>query len=246
MSGKRPESSGVRYRRYSFRYKETITTILARSDEDYRNAVKGMLYARERIEEQIALNPLFLTSLEPIDCEGDVVGRMCQAARIANVGPMAAVAGTVAWYGVESVSSDFIVIDNGGDIVMRIDEPLTVGVYAGKRLTIGFEMEGDGKLKAVCTSSGRIGPSISFGDADAVTVFSDNPAIADACATALGNEIKSWFGKKEIEETLESFWEEKKRYLSGIVVVKDHIMAFAGEIPEIKTVEIDPEIITKG
>lgn len=234
------------YRRYHFQYRETITTILARDDETYRRAVKGMLYARERIEEHIALNPLFLTALEPIECDGEVVDRMCYAAKIAGVGPMAAVAGTVAWYGVEFADSDFIVIDNGGDIVMRIDEPLTVGVYAGKRLTIGFEMEGDGKVKAVCTSSGRIGPSISFGDADAVTVFSDDPAIADACATALGNEIKSEFGRKEIEETLESFWKEKKKYLTGIIVVKDDIIAFAGEIPEIKTVEIDPEIISKG
>lgn len=246
MSGRRSEPSRVKYRRYHFQYRETITTILARNDESYKNAVKGMLYARERIESHIALNPLFLTSLEPMDCQGEVVERMCIAARIAGVGPMAAVAGTVAWYGVEFANSDFIVIDNGGDIVMRTDEPVTVGVYAGKKLTIGFEMGGDGKLNAVCTSSGKIGPSLSFGYADAVTVFSDNPAIADACATALGNEIKEEFGRVEVEEAVENFWNGKKKYISGIIVVKDDIIALAGKVPDISTVVIDPEIITKG
>ncbi|AKG90766.1 hypothetical protein GAH_01961 [Geoglobus ahangari] len=235
------------YRRFRFQYKQTITTVLARSEEDYRRAVKGMLYARERIEEYIALNPLFLTALEPIECDDrDVISRMCRAARVANVGPMAAVAATVAWYGVEFSESEFMVIDNGGDIVMRVDEPLTVGVYAGKKRTIGFEVEGDGKLKAICTSSGKIGPSISFGFADAATVFSDDPAIADACATALGNEIKEDFGRREVEEVVEEFWREKRSYVDGILVVKDDIMVMAGDVPELKVVEIDPEIITKG
>ncbi|MBE8539161.1 UPF0280 family protein [Geoglobus acetivorans] len=236
----------MNYRRYHFRFKQTITTILARDDETYRKAVAGMMYAREKIEEHIALNPIFLTSLEPLDCCGEVVGRMCAASRVAGVGPMAAVAATVAWYGVERADSDFIVIDNGGDIVIKNDESITIGIYAGNRTSVGFEIEGDGRMKSVCTSSGKIGPSISFGFADAATVFSDNPAVADAFATALGNRIKDDHGKREISEVLEEFWKSAKKYVDGALVIKDDVLAYVGEIPELKTVKIEPDLITKG
>ena len=235
----------MRYKRYFFRFKETITTILARDDETYRNAVKGMLYARGEIERFITKDPLFLTTLEPYDCEGDVVERMCHASKIAGVGPMAAVAATIAWLGVEFADADFIVIDNGGDIVMRIDEPITVGIYAGKIRSIGFKIE-DCDIKSICTSSGKIGHSISFGFADAATIISENPSVADALATTLGNRIKEDYTKSDIENVLESFWKDYRRYIDCAIVIKDDVFAFVGDLPEIKRVEIKPEIITRG
>ena len=42
----------------------------------------------------------------------------------------------------------------------------------------------------ICTSSGRVGPSLSFGRADAVIVLCPSTALADAAATAIGNLIK--------------------------------------------------------
>ncbi len=246
MSGKSFKTSGVKYRRFYFKFKETVATILARDKETYEKAVKGMLYARNKIEEFISKDPFFLTTLDPYECEGDVVERMCYASKIANVGPMAAVAATIAWSGVEFANSNFIVIDNGGDIVMRIDEPITVGIFAGEKLSVGFEIEGDKKIKSVCTSSGKIGHSISFGYADAATIISENPSIADALATSLGNLIKEDFTKKEIEETLEDFWRRYKRFIDCAVVIKDNLFAFAGDLPEIKNVKINADVITKG
>ena len=245
MSGKSSETSGVRYRRYSFRFKETITTILARDDGAYRNAVRGMLYARGEIEKFIANDPLFLTTLEPYECDGKVVGRMCHASKIAGVGPMAAVAATIAWFGVEFADTDFIVIDNGGDIVARIDEPITVGIYCGRRKSIGFEI-GECEIKSICTSSGKIGHSISFGFADAATIISENPSIADALATALGNMIGEDFKKRDIERVLEEFWRNYRKYIECAIVIKDDVFAFVGDLPEIKRVEINPDIITRG
>jgi len=245
MSGKSSEPSRMKYKRYSFRFKETITTILARDDRAYRNAVKGMLYARGEIERFITKDLFFLTTLEPYDCEGDVVGRMCYASKIAGVGPMAAVAATIAWLGVEFSDADFIVIDNGGDIVMRLDEPITVGIYAGKLRSIGFEI-GECDIKSICTSSGKIGHSISFGFADAATIISENPSVADALATALGNMIKEDYTKSDIENVLESFWKDYRKYIECAIVIKDDIFAFAGDLPEIKRVEINPDIITRG
>jgi hypothetical protein len=52
----------------------------------------------------------------------------------------------------------------------------------------------------VCTSSGTVGHSLSFGKADAVCILSKSAALADAVATAVGNVVKE---KKDIEYGLE-------------------------------------------
>ena len=41
----------------------------------------------------------------------------------------------------------------------------------------------------ICSSSGTVGPSLSFGKSDIATVISGDPVLSDACATRLGNEI---------------------------------------------------------
>jgi uncharacterized protein len=53
----------------------------------------------------------------------------------------------------------------------------------------------------VCTSSGTVGPSVSFGTADAVTVQAASTILADAAATALANRIRK---PENIEPVLES------------------------------------------
>ncbi len=239
----------VRYRRYRFRHRETVATVLAESDEHFEVAKKAMLEARKRIEDFIKRDPFFYSTLEPYDCQGEIVERMCRASKLAGVGPMAAVAGTIAEYAVERMveeGASFAVVDNGGDIAMRIDEPLTIGVYAGSEKSIAFRVYPEDGIKAVCTSSGRIGPSISFGDADAATVFGYDASVADAFATALGNVIRTDYGKQEIEEALESFWEGARRYVTAAVVIKDGVIAMAGDVPELAAARIDVDLITKG
>lgn len=241
--------SAVRYRRYHFRHRETITTVLAESHEHFEVAKKAMLEARKRIEDFIKRDPFFYSTLDPYDCEGEVVGRMCKASKLAGVGPMAAVAGTIAGYAVERMvdeGASFAVVDNGGDIAMYIDEPLTIGVYAGSEKSIAFRIEPEDRIKAVCTSSGRIGPSISFGDADAATVFGYDASVADAFATALGNAIKANYGRQEIQEALEAFWSSARKHVTAALVIKDGIMAVAGDIPEIVAARIDADLITRG
>ena len=239
----------MKYRRYHFRHKETIATVLAETDAYFQVAKNAMLEARRRIEEYIKKDPFFYSTLEPYDCKGRVVERMCKASKLAGVGPMAAVAGTIAGYGVERMveeGASFAVIDNGGDIAMYIDEPLIIGVYAGSEKSIAFRIEPEDRIKAVCTSSGRIGPSISFGDADAATVFGYDASVADAFATALGNAIKAHYGKREIEEALETFWENARKYVTAAVVIKGGVMVMAGDVPEMTAARIDVGLITKG
>ncbi len=232
----------MKWKRYSFRYRETVTTLLAENDEVYSQAVKAILEARAQVERAIAENPMFYISLEPLNAEfeSEVASRMCKAARLAGVGPMAAVAGGIAQYAVERVDGR-IVIDNGGDVVMRCRE-ITVGIFPTK---LGVKLEFDReRVYSVCTSSGRYGHSISFGDCDAAVVLAEDGFIADAFATALGNEIKSGFGRAEIEDAMESFWKRVKNYVDGIVVVKDNYIGFAGNV-EIVKADYDERLITR-
>ncbi len=232
-------------RRLRFRYKETIVTILTERDDYYRTAIEAILKARSEIEDYIFHNPDFFTSYEPIDCSGgEVVNRMCRAAKIAGVGPMAAVAGTIAGYAVEKMieaGAELAVVDNGGDIVIHSDRKLLVGIYPS---TLAFKVPPVDYL-AICTSSGKIGHSVSFGKADAATVVARDASIADALATALGNIIGD-FGKKELEKTVSRFYKDYSDFAEGVLVIKDDLVALAGKLPPLVSAESREDLITKG
>ncbi len=232
-------------KRYRFSYRETIVTILSENEEYFKVAVEAILEARSEIEEYIMLHPEFLTSYQPVECEGgEIVSRMCHAAEIADVGPMAAVAGTIAGYAVERMVDEgakLAVVDNGGDIAIHSDREIHVGIYPSE---FAFRIKPVDFL-AVCTSSGKIGHSVSFGHADAATVIAEDASIADALATALGNEIGD-FGREELEKAVLDFYSRFSGCIKGIFVVKDDLIAVAGETPEIVVAESDADIITKG
>jgi hypothetical protein len=184
--------------RHRFHLRETIATILADEERHIGAAREGMTRARQDLEHYISGDPFFLTTFEPchVDSGITVVDRMSDASAAAGVGPMAAVAGAIAWAGVdamEEAGASFGVVDNGGDIALLADREITIGIHAG---TSGISdryafVTGpfDG-ISGICTSSATVGPSISLGVADAVTVFSGNPALADAWATAVCNRVR--------------------------------------------------------
>jgi ApbE superfamily uncharacterized protein (UPF0280 family) len=83
-------------------------------------------------------------------------------------------------------------VENGGDIFLKINCKRTVGIYAGDSpLTgkLGLEIEPQDTPLGVCTSSGTVGHSLSFGKADAVVVTAGSAALADAAATAICNKV---------------------------------------------------------
>ncbi|MCK7460695.1 MAG: UPF0280 family protein [Sphingobacterium sp.] len=105
--------------------------------------------------------------------------------------PMAAVAGAISQQAVRAMVDEgckHCLVDNGGDIAMRTNRTVTVGLYAGECTPnyLAIEVPATKKMLGICTSSGTVGPSISFGKADLVTVISEDVALADACATKLG------------------------------------------------------------
>jgi uncharacterized protein len=124
-----------------------------------------------------------------------IIKDMIEAGQKANVGPMASVAGAVAEFvGKELLEfSPEVIIENGGDIFMKVNSRKVVGIYAGESpLTgkIGLEINPQETPLGICTSSGTVGHSLSFGAADAVVIVAESAVLADAAATALCNMVK--------------------------------------------------------
>ncbi|MCU0629570.1 MAG: UPF0280 family protein [Methanoregulaceae archaeon] len=184
--------------RHHFELRETIATILADEQSHIDAAVEGLIEARQVVERYIAGDPFFRSTFEPYTPESDdlVITRMAHASEKAGVGPMAAVAGAIAWSGIEAMykaGAAYGVIDNGGDIALFSDHELLIGVHAGNSPfsdRVAFAVPPTAEILGICTSSATVGPSISFGTADSVTVFSHDVALADAWATAVCNEIR--------------------------------------------------------
>lgn len=169
------------------------------TEERYLGTVQdAAAEARAIISTKISESPGFGESLEPIppDMDDDpLVIHMCQASVSANVGPMASVAGAVDAYIAErllGMGCRYAVLDNGGDIAMISDRPVRIGLFTGNPETSGLvmTMEPFDGIMSICSSSKRVGHSLSFGESDICSVISQDPILADACATRLGNLVK--------------------------------------------------------
>ena len=217
---------------FSVAVKETDLYIRARHDLRDK-ALEAITRHRISLEKYIQDHPLFLSSLEPYSVgedAPDIISDMAQAAQIAGVGPMAAVAGAVA----EAVGKDLlvnsseIIVENGGDIFMKLSKTRLIGIYAGKSSLTGkiaLEIGPEETPLGVCTSSGTVGHSFSFGVADAVIALSRSAALADAAATAIGNQVKN---ADDITAAIESA--QVIDGLIGLVIIKDNKLGLWGKI----------------
>ncbi len=157
-----------------------------------------VFFYRHQLEEYIKQRPLFMESLMPIENDNfapQIVREMISASQLVGVGPMATVAGAIAEYigrDVDDISDEYI-IENGGDIYLKTGRERTLMIYAkdsafsGK---IGIKIAPDDKPYGVCTSSGTVGHSLSFGKADAVCVVGNSSIFTDGLATCIGNVVK--------------------------------------------------------
>lgn len=233
-------------RRKAFRVKETIATIIAEK-RFIEKAEAEIFRQRKFIEDYILEFPIFRTTLEPFPVSPDapeVVRRMAEASAKVNVGPMAAVAGAIAEFALKAMTgagAAHAIVDNGGDIAMALSYPVTVGIFTGpaKIKDIGLRFRPRSGIIGVCTSSGTVGHSLSFGRADAATVISPDVCLADAAATALGNAVKDK-NPALIEEAMKGLLAEN---IEGMLVVMDDLIGMSGNLPEIIRVQTD---IKKG
>jgi len=225
---------------------ETAATIAA--ERQYVEfAVKAIKAARADIERQVRKDDFFMTTLEPYELPSGspaVLRRMCDSARKASVGPMATVAGGIAQEALEAMVANGCThgwVDNGGDIALILDRSVTIEIFSnpGSQNAVGLELGPTSKIIGVCTSSGRYGHSISFGDADAAVAVATDAYIADALATAIGNKVKDG-------QSMAGCFDEIKHlseFTAGLVL-RDGDVAMYGKLPRIVNVEHNPDRVT--
>lgn len=193
----------------------------------------AVLAARYKLEHYIERHPVFLTSPAPLpedDFAPDIVQAMLRASRAAGVGPMASVAGAVAEYAGREIltACDEVIVENGGDIFFKVNRDITISIYAGASplsSRIGLAIAQQNTACGVCTSSGTVGPSLSLGTADAVTIISSSAALADAAATAVGNLVKD---ASDIHKAIDC-----GKHINGVtamLIIKDEHMGVWGNI----------------
>jgi len=192
---------------------------------------------RRILEEYIIRHPQFKSALAPIDLQADapeVARRMARAAQRAGVGPMAAVAGAMAQLAAEAAlaaGAAEAIVDNGGDIYLKAVAPVVVALGTGTAKLadrLAFSVQPQETPLAICSSSGKMGHSMSFGQCDLATIVAKDAALADAAATAAGNLVQT---VQDIDAALERI--SRIEGVAGVLLVKDDRLGLAGHLPRL-------------
>lgn len=233
------KSAGRTYRDFteterwqSFRVKVETSDLYIRAGSDLSAQAEQLVRrAREEILRHIDRQNGFLTSYTPVErLDGcpEIITMMYDASERAGVGPLAAVAGAVAEVvGRELMElSEEIIIENGGDIWMRITSPASVRIYPGGIYfnAVALKVPPERTPCGICTSSARIGHSFSFGRADAATIIAPDAALADAIATEVCNRVR---GAETMEDAADY---GMSRGAAGVVILYRDRLAARGEV----------------
>ena len=229
---------------FAVRVEESDLYILtdAGTDDEARQcenlARERLLFYRQQLERYIQRRPEFLTSLVPLEDDElapAIVRAMLKAAILAEVGPMAAVAGAVAEYvgrDLLAAGSKEVVVENGGDLFLARSQETVVEIFAADSPhsgRVGVKLAADAMPAGLCTSSATIGHSLSFGSADAATVLADSATLADAAASWLGNMIGPEYGRDcGIAEALPQILAISG--VRGVLAIRGKLLGAAGEI----------------
>jgi len=220
-----------------FHYKETRCTLKSDSEAAIEIAISSIIRHRHLLERYIRDHPKFLHSLKPVNVNGGplIVKLMADAAEQAGVGPMAAVAGALADLAVQDMVSSgakVAIVENGGEIFALSNTSINVALAAGdsplsKR--IGFRLE-EFPI-GIATSSGLYSHALSFGEAEAATIFAVNAGVADAAATAVGNLVRGEDWHEAIECGIAKAISIKE--VRGVLILYRGLVGKAGQIPKI-------------
>lgn len=218
----------------SFNVTVQETDLRVSSERDLSEETRDLVVEyRRQLESYILTHPDFLTTLtsyQPDPYAPLIVREMIAATTDIGVGPMASVAGAVAQIvGMDLLKlSDQVVIENGGDIFMKLKKDAIVSIFAGESPLsekIGLKIPLSMMPVGVCSSSGKVGHSLSLGVSDVITVVSRSAVRADGAATALGNRIKT---RADLEKTAEIA--STMAGVIGCVAILGDAMAMWGEI----------------
>lgn len=192
-------------------------------------AARSLSSHRAGLERYLTAHPSFGASFTPVPAASGapgIVSEMAEAAERFGVGPMAAVAGAFADHVGRDllVTSEEVIVENGGDLFLAGGKKRRVRVFAGEgRPTLHLMVEDTPEGVGLCTSSAGVGPSVSLGIADAVTVLADTAALADAAATALANRVRSAGDVGRVLEMASGF-----PGVRGVVVMAGEVLGARG------------------
>lgn len=214
-------------------YKQSDLLIATNRKIDKEQAQKILKKYYTEIENYIEKNPLFLTSLSPLREDvfaPPIVKKMIESSQLTGIGPFSSVAGAIALsVGREILNyADEVIVENGGDIFLKINEDKRVGVYLGKRQkteNLSLIIKQRDYPFGIASSSSCFGPSLNFGRADLVTVVAKNSILADGFATALSNRIKSQTDIKKVSRIA-----KENSWIKGIVIAFEGKISLWGEI----------------
>lgn len=218
----------------TFTHREAVFRICC---EAFDAVTAELVRRRKVLEEYIDRHPAFRASLEPVELLADapdIARCMARAARLVGVGPMAAVAGAMAQCAAQAALAAGVrevIVDNGGDIFLHAAAPVAVGLGTGTAELadrLAFALEPHDTPIAICSSSGRMGHSMSLGQCDLATVVAKDAALADAAATQAANLVTT---DADVDRALERITAIEG--VDGVVIVRDQRVGLAGDLPRL-------------
>lgn len=218
----------------AFTYREAVLRICCSS---FDAVAAEIVRQRHLLEDYLRRHSEFQRSLVPIEVRSDapeIARHMAWAAGLVRVGPMAAVAGAMAQWAAEAglaAGAEEAIVDNGGDIYLKAVEPVVIALGTGTAKLgdrLAFRVEPDETPVSICSSSGKMGPSMSLGQCDLATVVAPDAALADAAATQAANLVRSAEDVNSAVERIRSI-----EGIAGVLIVKDDRIGLAGCLPRL-------------
>jgi len=198
-------------------------------------ATAEIVRQRRALEDHLGRHPAFGESLRPVAARPggpEVARRMAAAAERVGVGPMAAVAGAMAQLAAEAAlaaGDAEAIVENGGDVFCVCRRPVVVGLYAGDSPVgdrLALRVAPERTPLAICSSSGRMGHSLSLGACDLATVVAADAALADAAATRAANLVRT---AGDLDGALERI--AAIAGVAGVLLVKGDRVGLVGDLP---------------
>ena len=228
------------------------THIRLKTDLDRHNLKNYIFSIRSDLKNYITRNQDFLLSMEPLKLDNEslppIIKTMHESSLIADVGPMACVAGTISELSLNYLmqnDSENSIIENGGDIALINNKTTICGIYSNNKVLgneIAFQIKPKKNPLGICTSSGKIGHSISFGTSDSVTIIGKSTSISDGLATRIANDVVGETSEDKVSNALETSENFKEFFKGALIISQDHIGTI-GKLPKI--VETDAFHIAK-
>jgi len=214
-----------------FQVRHQETDLYIQADRNLEDEVSTwVIEVRLSIEGYARSHPGFLESYTPLPDDPfapAVVRDMLESSATAGVGPTGAIAQYIGKRCVELTSGE-VIVENGGDIFLRVLEPITSAIWAGTSPLsgrVGIVVAPSRMPLGICTSSGTVGHSRSLGKADAVTIVSQSVSLADATATSIGNMVRT---ERDIDPGLNTL--QKIPEILGGVIIKGTKLGIWGQI----------------